>query len=145
MSPSSSSKRLGPSDQSLIMNTAIIGLGSNIDPADNIEKAKTLLQEQFTVLGLSEFTQTKPVGNTHQADFINGAILIETAQTLPQLKATLKGIEQKLGRPQHHPKSAPRTIDLDILVFNDQITDPDFYSRGFIKKSVLDLKPDLKY
>ena len=127
------------------MNKVILGLGSNIDPENNIKKAKELITQKFTVLGKSQFTQTKPIGYLNQDDFINGTIYIETALTLNKLKTVLKTIEQELGRSASTIKSGPRTIDIDIIVFNEQVVDQDFYTRDFLKKSTLEIIPNLKY
>ncbi len=127
------------------LNKAIIGLGSNIDPKRNIDAAREILKEQFTLLAESNFIQTKPVGYTNQDDFINGAVYIETPLEAPTLKEELKNIEKKLGRSSSTIKYGPRTIDLDIVVFNNQITDQDFYERDFLKNAVLELLPTLEY
>jgi len=127
------------------MNKAIIGLGSNINPAENIIKARKILAEQFIILSESDFVQTKPVGYQEQSDFINGAVLIETNMTLTPLKDSLKKLENFLGREKSDIPSGPRTIDLDIVVFNDDVVDNDFYEREFLKKSVLKLLPELQF
>jgi len=127
------------------MNKAIIGLGSNIDPEGNITKAREFLAGQFTILSESDFIPTKPVGFREQSDFINGAVLIETNMTLSPLKDSLKKLENLLGRKESDIPCGPRTIDLDIVVFNDDVVDNDFYERDFLKKSVLKLLPELQY
>lgn len=127
-----------------LMNTAIIGLGSNINPAYNIEKARALLSQKYTIRGQSDFIKTKPIGFPDQADFINGAVFIETTQDQPELRTALKEIETTLGRTKSQNKFGPRTIDLDILIFNDKVVHQDFYTRDFIPKLVLALKPNLK-
>lgn len=127
------------------MNKAVIGFGSNIDPEKNIAKARHLITNAFTILGESEFVRTKPVGFTEQDDFINGSMHIETELKFEQLKQTLKEIEGRLGRKVSSIKFGPRTIDLDIVIFNGKVVDQDFYERDFLKNSVLELIPDLKY
>lgn len=127
------------------MNQAIIGLGSNIDPQENIQKAKEIMDQEFNVLGESDFVATKPVGCPPQPDFINGAILLETQLSLEQLKDKLNNIEIILGRAKQSNKFEPRAIDLDIIVYNGKVLDKDFYEREFLKISVLQLLPGLKY
>lgn len=126
-------------------NTSVIGLGSNINPQANIAKAKELIQNEFDVLGESQFVQTAPIGYKNQDDFINGAILIRTNLNMEQLTGKLKALEDQLGRQRSTIKFGPRTIDLDIVVFNDKIVDKDFYDREFLKNSVLELIPTLDY
>ena len=127
------------------MNTVIVGLGSNVDPGENIQRARVLLLKNFTVLKESQFVKTAPVGDSPQFEYINGAVMIFTDQDFDQLKSSLKTMERSLGRQPHVDKFSPRTIDLDILVWNEKIVDQDFYTRDFIKKSVLELIPSLKY
>jgi len=127
------------------MNKAIIGLGSNIDPNRNIKKARSLLKESFHMLGESRFIQTKPIGYTDQDDFINGSIYIETDLDEGSLKEKLKSLEKKLGRKVSRIKFGPRSIDMDIVIFNEKIVDDDFYNRDFLKIAVLELLPELSY
>lgn len=123
------------------MNQAIIGLGSNIDPQKNIANARKILSEQFALISESAFIQTKPVGYADQDDFINGAVLLTTKLDENGLKQKLKAIEKHLGRTASQIKSGPRSIDLDILVFNGKIVDPDVYTRDFLQNSIRELLP----
>jgi 2-amino-4-hydroxy-6-hydroxymethyldihydropteridine diphosphokinase len=127
------------------MNEAILALGSNINPEDNIHKAKRILFTTFNVLAVSKFTSTRPVGPAKQPDFINGAVFLRTNLELNQLKEKLKRIEKDLGRIHTNDKFAPRTIDLDIVVWNKELIDHDFYTRDYLRSAVLELMPDLKY
>jgi 2-amino-4-hydroxy-6-hydroxymethyldihydropteridine diphosphokinase len=128
-----------------MMNTVIIGLGSNIEADQNIAQAKSLLNEQFKGLKESQFIQTKPIGYLAQDDFLNGAVLVETPLNLEQVKGILQEMEKQLGREDSSVKYGPRTIDLDIIVWNNQVIDADFYEREFLKMAVLELLPELKY
>jgi 2-amino-4-hydroxy-6-hydroxymethyldihydropteridine diphosphokinase len=127
------------------MNRAIIGLGSNIDPHQNIRRAKETLAQKFHLVAESCFKWTKPVSEIRQADFMNGAVLIETKLNIEQLKSALKEIETDIGRVETDNRQGPRMIDLDIVVWNETIVDPNFYERDFLKESVLELTPNLKY
>ncbi|MCA9399020.1 MAG: 2-amino-4-hydroxy-6-hydroxymethyldihydropteridine diphosphokinase [Candidatus Omnitrophica bacterium] len=126
-------------------NTAVIGLGSNIEPDKNIADVRKILRDRYKVLNESEFIVTKPFGYEDQANFINGAVLIQTDTPQEILARELKQIETEMGRKKADFKFGPRTIDLDIIVFNDKIVDQDFYERDYLKTSVLQLLPDLKY
>jgi GTP cyclohydrolase IA len=125
------------------MNTAIIGVGSNIDPEKNIRKAKAILAKELTVIAGSKFTRTKPVGLSRQPDFINGAFQVQTELDQGELNACLKSIETKLGRVRTSDKNAPRPIDLDIIVFNGSIVGKDFFRYPFVKAAVLELDPTI--
>lgn len=126
------------------MNEVVISVGSNINPELNVELAKEALNKAGILLKASQFYLTKPVGFTEQADFLNGAFLIQTEDSREILNRQLKQIEIAQGRVKTENKNGPRSIDLDIVVWNRKIIDPDFYERDFIKKTVLELIPDLK-
>lgn len=127
------------------MNRVVIALGSNIDPEINIQKALKALKQKYTIQGESGIQRTKCFGDATQADFLNSAVLIETEMETSPLKAELKQIETQLGRAIDHDHNGPRTIDLDIVVWNETIIDRDFYQRDYLKKSALELIPNLKY
>ena len=126
-----------------MLNTAVIGLGSNINPETNIRKARDILSKRFKILAQSQFIKTKPIGFSDQRDFINGVLLIETDLNELRLKSALKRIETSLGRTKDRHRYGPRTIDLDILVWNEKIVSQDFHTRNFIKKLVLAVVPNL--
>ena len=118
------------------MNQAIIGIGSNIRPGENIPQALRLLGETVTVEKVSALVTTAPVGMTGQPDFVNGAVRITTTLTQEELERLLKKIEDLTGRDRTLPRFGPRTIDLDIVVWNGEITDPDYYTRDFLRSAV---------
>ncbi len=125
------------------MNNAIISAGSNIDPASNIDKAEDLLRRDLKVVACAGRLTTKPVGYADQPDFVNTAFQVETALDAAALSAYLKGVESSLGRVRTSNKFGPRTIDLDIVVFNGTIVDEDVYERDFLASLVLELSPEL--
>ncbi len=126
------------------MNRAIVGIGSNIDPEKNIQKALARIEEAFTLLDQSKTVQTAPVGFQNQPHFLNSAVLIETALEKDEFVKKLKAIESDLGRKRGENRDGPRTIDLDLVVWNGEIVDPDFYERSFLRNAVLELDPGLK-
>ena len=121
------------------MNIAIIGVGSNIHPELNIREAIRILGEIITVVKCSEMVRTAPIGLIDQPDFINGAVKILTSLEKEVLLQVLKKTEDRLGRDRAVSKYGPRTIDLDLVVWNGEITDPDYYSRPFLQRSVEEL------
>jgi len=125
------------------MKTAIISLGSNIDPDTNIPRAISLLSKSLHVLKQSTFLKTKPIGFRKQPDFTNGAVLIQTSLGKKKLRELLKTIEKKQGRVHLNNKSGPRTIDLDILAWDGKVIDPDFHTRPFLRQAASELIPDL--
>ena len=121
------------------MNEAIIGIGSNIEAQKNITKMLELLKQHVEVLKVSSMVKTKPIGIKNQADYTNGAVKIDTKLDQKQLTFILKKIEDEMGRDRTAPKFGPRCIDLDIVVWNDEIIDADYYTRDFLRKSVEEL------
>ena len=122
----------------------VIGLGSNIDPEANLEQAVQELKSRFKVSKRSQWTRTKPIGIQDQPDFYNGALLMETELEQQSLKQELKRIEDILGRDRSLPKFGPRTIDLDILIWNKKVVDEDYYERDFLRKGVEEIISDLE-
>ena len=122
----------------------VIGLGSNIDPEANLEQAVLELKSRFKVSKRSQWTRTKPIGIQDQPDFYNGALLMETELEQQSLKKELKQIEDILGRDRSLPKFGPRTIDLDILIWNKKVVDEDYYERDFLRKGVEEIIPNLE-
>lgn len=127
------------------MNTVVVGVGSNINPEDNIRLAREKISLETTLISSSKFIFTKPVGCKEQDDFLNGVLLIKTRQDKNGINEVLKNVEMKLGRKKTASKDAPRTIDLDVLIWNGRVIDQDVYSRNFLRDSILELLPDFKF
>jgi 2-amino-4-hydroxy-6-hydroxymethyldihydropteridine diphosphokinase len=117
-------------------NIVIIGIGSNINAETNISKMLELLVKEVEILKVSSLLKTKPIGIENQPDFTNGAVKIQTGLSREELNRLLKSIEDRLGRDRSAPKFGPRTIDLDIVFWNGEIVDEDYYTRDFLRKSV---------
>ena len=126
------------------MNQAVIGVGSNIEPELNLPKARERIAERHVIVAESPLVETSPVGYLRQPDFTNGALLLETRVDRRRLKADLKAIEVLLGRPPGKNRYGPRTIDLDIVVWNGEVMDQDLYTRDYLREAVLAVLPDLK-
>ncbi|MDE2750910.1 MAG: 2-amino-4-hydroxy-6-hydroxymethyldihydropteridine diphosphokinase [Chloroflexota bacterium] len=104
-------------------NSVFLSLGSNIKPETNIVAAIKRLRRHTTVLALSSVYQTPPQGFIEQAPFLNMAVKLHTARTPIEFKTeVIDRIETQLKRvrnPQN--KNAPRTIDLDISLWNEAV------------------------
>ena len=118
------------------INIAVIGIGSNIDAVNNIAGMLEILGKEVEILKVSEIIKTKPIGIIDQPDFSNGAVKIQTNLQKEKLELLLKTIEDHLGRDRTAPKFGPRTIDLDLVIWNGEVIDNDYYTRDFLKKSV---------
>lgn len=121
------------------MNECIIGIGSNLEASYHIQEMLRLLASDVQIVQISEMVQTKPIGITDQPDFTNGAVRILTEMEIEELSFYLKNLEDQLGRDRSQKKFGPRNIDLDILIWNDTIVDPDYYTREFLRKSAEEL------
>jgi len=131
------------------MSIVYIGIGSNLgDRLENINKAVDCLREnqEITVEKLSSIIETEPADSAGPR-YLNAAIKI-TADLAPKdLLAVLQDIEKKLGRRRPF-KNAPRTIDLDILLYDDKIIDepglqiphPRMFEREFVIKPLSEIK-----
>ena len=115
----------------------VIGLGSNIDPSNNINIALGLLHTQFNVIGATAQLQTAPVGVENQPDYINTAVAIISWLDPILLKQQLRAIEVAMGR--NTAPTAPRIIDLDILTYNNTIVNGDVFERPFLQKFIAEL------
>lgn len=121
---------------------AYIGIGSNIgDKVNQCEKAisEILKIDHNKLLAKSSFFKTQPIGYPSQDWFVNGVIKIETGLEATELLRKLKTIESQLGRTETF-QWGPRTIDLDILFFDDieihteelQVPHPFIQERQFV-------------
>ncbi|NLA24124.1 MAG: 2-amino-4-hydroxy-6-hydroxymethyldihydropteridine diphosphokinase [Bacteroidales bacterium] len=117
-------------------NKVVIGMGANVRPYINFAEAIRHLNSYFKICSLSPVGRTKPIGIIEQPDFVNGALLIETTKTFKEVRLILKKIEDDMGRDRTLPKFGPRIIDLDVVKWNNDIVDDDYYTRDFLKKAV---------
>lgn len=124
-------------------NEVIILIGSNIEPRKNIQRCVELLRKHVEIIKLSSVWKTQAVGSDGP-DFLNVAVKISTNYTGAELKDhVLSPIEDQLGRVRTEDKYAPRTIDLDTIIFNSEIKDANLWSRFFIAQPVSELEPDI--
>ena len=135
------------------MTKAFVGIGSNLgDREAYVRRAMELLaaEEGIEVVAVSELRETEPVGPVEQGPFVNGAALLATELSPQALLHRLLAIEQRLGRVRNE-RFGPRTIDLDLLVYGDQVIDepgltvphPRLHERRFALEPLADLAPEL--
>ena len=105
------------------MQQVFVSIGSNIDPRNNIEEARIILGNLFdcTFSGLYETKAEGFEGN----DFINSVVGFETDLQLIELRDKLKQIEKKMGRTDIQKGMSDRIIDLDIILYGDQVIEDD--------------------
>jgi 2-amino-4-hydroxy-6-hydroxymethyldihydropteridine diphosphokinase len=133
---------------------AYIGLGANLgDREATIGRALDLLAEHpgIQVIGVSQLRETEPWGYTNQPAFVNGAAAILTSLPAASLLDALLDVERELGRSRGPLRYGPRTIDLDLLLYADDVIDepglavphPRLHERSFALEPLLDLDRDL--
>ena len=103
-------------------NLAYLSLGSNVgDRQAHLRDAIARLAVAGRVASVSSFYETEPVEVTDQAWFLNCAVVLETTKAPEPLMAAVLNIEQEMGR-RRTQKKGPRTIDIDILLFENAST-----------------------
>jgi 2-amino-4-hydroxy-6-hydroxymethyldihydropteridine diphosphokinase len=133
--------------------TAFVGIGSNLgDREAHLRRAIELLsaEEGIEIAAVSEIRETDPVGPVEQAQFLNGAVLVETDLAPRELLARLLDIERRMGRVRSE-RFGPRTIDLDLLLYGNEIVDepgltvphPRLHERRFALEPLAELDPGL--
>jgi 2-amino-4-hydroxy-6-hydroxymethyldihydropteridine diphosphokinase len=107
------------------MARAYIGIGANLgDREATMRRALELLAgEGVEVVAVSTFRETDPVGYVDQPRFLNAAAALETELSARELLDRLLAVERKLGRTREGPRYGPRTIDLDLLLYGDEVVD----------------------
>jgi 2-amino-4-hydroxy-6-hydroxymethyldihydropteridine diphosphokinase len=135
-------------------NRAFVALGSNIQPERYLPQAVARLAARTRLLAVSRVYESRPVGRTDQPAFLNAAVLVETGLGAAAFKAqVLAEIERELGRVRTADKNAPRTIDLDLALWNDEvlevggrrIPDPEIVRRPFVARPLADLAPHYRH
>jgi 2-amino-4-hydroxy-6-hydroxymethyldihydropteridine diphosphokinase len=132
-------------------NLAYLSLGSNIEPEHNLPAAVAYLAQFGRVRAVSTVWETLPVGFADQPNFLNAAVLLETRLSAQALRQeAIATIEAALGRVRTENKNAPRTIDIDIMLFNcdilqaghRRIPDPEILERPFVAIPLAEIAPD---
>jgi 2-amino-4-hydroxy-6-hydroxymethyldihydropteridine diphosphokinase len=130
--------------------TAYIGLGSNLGDREAMLRgalARLNASPGIRVLAVSRFRETEPVGFTDQPMFVNAAAAVETELAPRPLLEALLAIERAMGRTREGPRFGPRTIDLDLLLYEDRVVDepglriphPRLHERAFVLEPLADL------
>lgn len=133
---------------------AYVGVGSSIDPERNTCAALRALDREHRVriVAVSTFYRTAPIGHPHDPSFVNGVVAVETELPAMELKwRVLRRIEAELGRRRGADPDAPRTIDLDLLLYDGEtcrsarlvLPDPQIAARAFLAWPLVELDPAL--
>jgi 2-amino-4-hydroxy-6-hydroxymethyldihydropteridine diphosphokinase len=129
-------------------------LGANLGRREEtLRRAVELMQAAHgvEVVGVSSFRETDPVGVVDQPRFLNGAVAVETDLSPRGLLETLLRIERELGRVRDGTRWGPRKIDLDVLLYGEEVVDepglrvphPHLRERRFALEPLAELDPEL--
>lgn len=135
-----------------MIHQAFIGLGANLaDPAAQVIAAMQALDglPQTRVLSRSSLYRSAPVGYLEQPDFINAVVQVATELSARALLEALLALEKEFGRTREF-LNAPRTLDLDVLLYDDLIhhehgltlPHPQMHLRAFVLQPLLEIAPE---
>ena len=129
------------------MATVYVSVGSNVEPEDNIRQGLDILRKHFGELALSPTYYTEAVGFEGDA-FLNLALSFETDEPAEAVSTTLDEIENQCGRIRGEARFGPRTLDLDLLLYDDlvmpelKIPRDEILTYAFVLKPLADLVPE---
>jgi len=136
------------------MNTAYLLIGGNLgNRKENLRKAAELINEQCgSLIRSSSIYETAAWGMTEQPSFLNQALEISTSADAKQLLRKILKIEKEMGRIRKE-KLGPRLIDIDILLFGNEIHDlqflkiphPEMQNRRFVLTPLAEIDPELQH
>ena len=134
------------------MARVYLGLGSNCDAEAHIVAGIKALQEAFEQIRISPVYCSRAVG-FEGSDFLNCAAVIDTDLALGELKQWLTDLEDAHGRDRSQPKFSDRTLDIDILLYDDLIGEHDglelprdeILKYAHVLKPLADIAPDLTH
>jgi 2-amino-4-hydroxy-6-hydroxymethyldihydropteridine diphosphokinase len=133
---------------------AYVGLGANLGDRERTLRAAVdalTAEEGIAVVSVSTLRETEPVGVGEQPRFLNGAVELETTLTARELLDRLLAVEQRFGRIRIPGEHGPRTLDLDLLLYGDEVIDepglavphPRLHERRFVLEPLAELAPGL--
>ena len=133
------------------MTLAYIGIGSNLDePQSQVKRALQALAAvpRSRLVRQSSLYRSSPVGFAAQPDFVNAVAALETELDARGLLRELQAIETRQGR-QRSFAHAPRTLDLDLLLFGDErcadaelvVPHPRMHERAFVLQPLVEIAP----
>ena len=117
-----------------------VSVGSNINPVDNIRSAVAALRQHFPELDISTVYESQAVGFEGE-NFLNFVVGFNSEQALAELIQLLDDIEDQQQRDRSGPRFSARTIDLDLLVYDDIIAPELNIPRDEISKNAFVLQP----
>ncbi len=134
------------------MPRVYVSIGSNIDRENNIRGAVRALRQRYGTLMLSRVYETHAEGFDGDP-FYNLVAGFDTAEPVEQVRAALAAIENAHGRTRNGPRSGPRTLDLDLLLYGDlvhheggvDIPRGEIVQYAFVLGPLAEIAPDLRH
>ncbi len=115
------------------MNEVILSIGSNENKETNLSLCHTMLNNLFGGISYSSTSISKPYGIHYKNDFLNQLARFHTTLDKEQIVATLKDIEVKMGRKAKDKAMGIVKIDIDLIIWNEEILRPNEMDRCYIK------------
>jgi len=126
------------------MHQVYLSLGSNIQPEVNLPRAIELLCEYGEILQVSSAWESAAVGSDGP-NFLNACALLVTPTTEIELKEkVIHPIETKLERKRSADKNAPRSIDIDAILFDDRPLNDKFWKQAFVVVPLAEIHPEFQ-
>jgi len=132
------------------MARVFISVGSNVEPEENLRLACAELRRRFGGLEVSSVYRNPPVGFSGE-DFLNLVAVFETERSPAEVITELEEIHDLAGRQRGGERFGPRTLDLDLLLYDDLVTDgppvtlprEDVLKYDFVLGPMAELAPEL--
>lgn len=129
-----------------------LGLGSNIDPEENLRLGIRELRWRFGPLDRSPVYRSRPLGFTGE-DFLNMVVALDASEPVASLRETIEGIHDLAGRQRGSGRFVSRPLDIDLLLYGDAIVDepgcriprPDILRYSFVLRPLSELVPELRH
>ena len=102
------------------MAEVYVSVGSNVEPEQQVRSCLRALRERFGPLRVSTIYRSKAVGFTG-ADFLNLVVQFDTDEDVRQVVSSLHALEEAHGRHRDGPKFSDRSLDLDLLLYDDLV------------------------
>ncbi|MDQ6982668.1 MAG: 2-amino-4-hydroxy-6-hydroxymethyldihydropteridine diphosphokinase [Mariprofundus sp.] len=120
------------------MADVLVGMGSNIEPEDNLLRAAAALRAEFDNVRFSSVYRSPAVGMNGD-DFLNACCLFDSALDQAEVRQRMKDLEDEQGRDRSRGSWKPRTIDLDMLIYDGEVMDDELYryAHAFVPASEL--------
>jgi len=121
---------------------AYLNLGSNIQPETNLPKAVELLSAFGEIVKISQVWESEPVGTTGN-NYLNACVKFKTSIPLSDMKEKIiHPIENQLGRQRGADKFTPRSMDIDLILFDDESINDDVWELAFVVVPLADIYPE---